>query len=123
MAIEREIDDAGSTRDVGASGKRKEDQSSSRSGKKQKASSSRGFQGRGRDHKGQGQIKASSQSWQMTCYFCHHLGHMKRDFLKRQGSQGFGTAQSSHQWDKCGHSLFLLTPMGARGTSISPRGR
>ena len=40
LAIEREIDDARNTRDAGASGKRKEDQSSSDLGKKQKASSS-----------------------------------------------------------------------------------
>ena len=52
VAIEREIDDAQSTRDAGASGKRKEDQSSSGLGKKQKASSSRGYQGRGRGHQG-----------------------------------------------------------------------
>ena len=34
MTIEREIEDARSTRDAGASGKRKESQSSSSSGKK-----------------------------------------------------------------------------------------
>ena len=43
MTIEREIEDARSTRDAGASGKRMESQSSSSSGKKQKASCSRGF--------------------------------------------------------------------------------
>ena len=43
MTIEREIEDAWSTRDAGASGKRKESQSSSSSGKKKKASSSCGF--------------------------------------------------------------------------------
>ena len=43
MTIEREIEDARSTRDAGASGKRKESQSSSTSGKKPKASSSHGF--------------------------------------------------------------------------------
>ena len=43
MTIEREIKDARSTRDTGASGKRKESQSSSSSGKKPKASSSHGF--------------------------------------------------------------------------------
>ena len=47
LTIEREIEDARSTRDTGASGKRKESQSSSSSGKKQRVSSSRGFQGRG----------------------------------------------------------------------------
>ena len=40
MTIEREMDDAWSTRDAGVSGKRKESQSSSNSGKKQRASSS-----------------------------------------------------------------------------------
>ena len=43
MTIEREIEDARSTRNAGVSSKRKENQSSSSSGKKQRASSSRGF--------------------------------------------------------------------------------
>ena len=43
LTIEREIEGARSTRDVGVSSKRKESQSSSSSGKKQRASSSRGF--------------------------------------------------------------------------------
>ena len=43
LIIEREIEDARSTRDAGVSSKRKESQSSSSSGKKPKASSSRGF--------------------------------------------------------------------------------
>ena len=46
MTIEREIEDARSTRDASVSSKRKESQSSSSSGKKQRASSSQGFQGR-----------------------------------------------------------------------------
>ena len=46
MAIEREIEDARSIRDASVSGKRKESQSSSSSGKKLKASSSREFQNR-----------------------------------------------------------------------------
>ena len=43
LTIEREIEDARSTRDAGVSNKRKESRSSSSSGKKQRASSSRGF--------------------------------------------------------------------------------
>ena len=43
LTIEREIEDARSTRDAGVSSKRKESQSSSSSGKKPRASSSRGF--------------------------------------------------------------------------------
>ena len=30
----------------------------------------------------------------MVCYHCQQLGHMRRDYSQRQGSQGFGTAQS-----------------------------
>ena len=68
LTIEREIEDARSTQDAGVSSKRKESQSSSSSGKKQKVSSSRGFQSRG--HPGQGQIKVASQTGQMVCYHC-----------------------------------------------------
>ena len=60
LTIEREIEDARSTWDAGSSGKRKESHPSSSSGKKQRASSSRGFQSRG--HLGQGQIKVASQA-------------------------------------------------------------
>ena len=49
---------------MGASDKRKEGQPSSSSGKKQKTSTPRGFQGWGRGYQGQGQTKASSQSGQ-----------------------------------------------------------
>ena len=79
MTIEREIEDAWSTRDVGASGKRKESQSSSSLGKKHRASSSRGFQSRG--HSGQGRIRVASQAGQMVCYQCQQPEHMRRDFL------------------------------------------
>ena len=64
LTIEREIEDARSTRDAGVSSKRKESQSSSSSGKKQKASSSRGFQDRG--NPGQEQIGVASQAGQMV---------------------------------------------------------
>ena len=43
MTIEREIEDARRTRNAGVSGKRKESQSSSSSGKKPRVSSSHGF--------------------------------------------------------------------------------
>ena len=44
LTIKREMEDAQSTRDTSASGKKKESWSSSSLGKKQRASSSRGFQ-------------------------------------------------------------------------------
>ena len=92
LTIEREIEDARSTRDAGFSSKRKESQSSSNSGKKPRASSSRGFQGRG--HPGQGQIRVANQAGRMVCYHCQQPGYIRRDCPQRPGSQGFGTAQS-----------------------------
>ena len=84
LTIEREIEDARSTRDAGVSSKRKESQSSSSSGKKQKASSSRGFQDRG--HPGQERIRVASQAGQIVCYHCQQPGHIKRGCPQRQGS-------------------------------------
>ena len=77
MTIEREIECARSTWNAGASGKKKESQSSSSLGKKQKASSSCGFQSR--DHPGQGQIRVASQAGQTVCFHCQQPGHMRRD--------------------------------------------
>ena len=57
LTIEREIEDARSTRDAGASSKRKDSQSSSNSRKRQRASSSRGSQSRG--HPSQGQMRVA----------------------------------------------------------------
>ena len=53
LAIEREVDDTRSIRDMSASAKRKENQSPSSSKKKQKTSASHGSQGHGRGHQGQ----------------------------------------------------------------------
>ena len=78
LTIEREIEDARSTRDAGASSKRKESQSSSSSGKRQRVSSSQGFPSR--VHPGQGQMRVAGQARQMVCYHCQQLGHMRRDF-------------------------------------------
>ena len=92
MTIERAIEDARRTWDAGVSSKRKESQSSSSSRKKQRASSSRGFQSC--DHSGQGHIRVASQAGQMVCYHCQQPGDIRRDCPQRQGSQGFGIAQS-----------------------------
>ena len=77
LTIEREIEDARSTRDVGVSSKRKESQSSFSSGKKPRDSSSRGFQSRG--HPGQEQMRVACQAGQMVCYHCQQPRHMRRD--------------------------------------------
>ena len=47
LAIEREVDDTWSIQDMGAGAKRKENQSSSNLGNKQKTSIPRGFKRRG----------------------------------------------------------------------------
>ena len=73
MTIEREMEDARSTREVGASGKRKESQSSSNSGKRSRASS------QSCDFPGQGQIGTASRAGQMVCFHCQQPGHMRRD--------------------------------------------
>ena len=77
LTIEREIEDAWSTRDESVSSKRKDSQSSSSLGKRQRASSSRGSQSRG--HPSQGQMRVAGQAGQMVCYHCQQPGHMRRD--------------------------------------------
>ena len=68
LTIEREIEDARSTRDAGASSKRKDSQYSSSLEKRQRASSSRGSQSHG--HLGQGQMRVAGQVAQLVCYLC-----------------------------------------------------
>ena len=95
LTIKREIEDARSTRDVGVSSKRNESQSSSSSGKKQRASSSRGFQGRG--HQGQGHIRVAGQAGQMVCYHCQQPRHMRRDCPRDRDPRVLGQRSSSQQ--------------------------
>ena len=104
IAIEREVDDARSIRDASANDKREESQLfSSSSGKKQRTSTPRGFQGQSRGYQGQGQdqsfqdgrhFRATSQSGQRTCFHCHQPGQMRRNSPQRQESQSYETPQS-----------------------------
>ena len=71
LAIRREVDDTRSIRDIGASTKRKENQSSYSLGKKQKTYIPLGFQGRGQGYQGQGHTRASIQSGPMTFFHFH----------------------------------------------------
>ena len=80
MAIEREIDDAQSIRDTGASEKRKEDQPSLSSRKKLRIFIPRGHSVQGRDYQGQGQGRDASQAGPMICFYCHQPRHRKRDY-------------------------------------------
>ena len=101
--------------------KRKEDQPSSSKGKRQKTFAPRVFQRRGRGYQDQGKTGASTQPGQMICYFCHQPRHMRRHFLRGKDLRVLGRRSPSHQWDKHECSLFLLTPVLARGISISLR--
>ena len=94
LTIEREIEDARSTRDAGVSRKRKEDPSSSNPRKKQKTSVSHGSQGHSQGHQDQGQDGKFSHAGQMMCYFYRQLEHFRRDCPRRKKSQSYGTPQS-----------------------------
>ena len=39
-------------------------------------------------------MRVAGQAGQMVCYHCQQPGHMRRDWPHKQGSLGFGTAQS-----------------------------
>ena len=96
LIIEREVDDARSIRDAGASNKK-------RGGAKlllQARERSRGllfhegFRGGAVVNRAKGQVWVTSQAGKMTCFHCHQSGHMRRNCLQIQGFQDQGTPQS-----------------------------
>ena len=105
LTIEREIEDARSTRDAGV-GRKREDQPSSSLRKRQKTSASHEFQDQGQDW-------ASSQPGQRICYFCRQPGHVRWDCPQRQGSQDFGTVQSQLAVEQ--KSIQFIPPHPSRG--------
>ena len=80
------VDNIRGIQDMGASTKRKEDPSSSNSGKKQKTSISQGYPGQGQGYQDQSQDRTFSQAGQMMCYFYRQPGHFRWDYPRRQES-------------------------------------
>ena len=76
LAIEREMEDARGIQDA-----RKEDQPSSSLGKRQRTSVPQAPHVQGHPRP-------------MTCFYCHKLGHIKRDCPWRHGSHSYRTPQS-----------------------------
>ena len=105
LTIEREIEDARSTRDMSVGSKR-EDQPSSSSGKRQKTSASHEFQDQGQDW-------TSSQPGQRICYHCQQPGHMRRDCPQRQGSRCLDLVQSQSAVGQ--EQLRLVSPYPSMG--------
>ena len=86
MAIEREIDNARSIQDEGASEKRKEDQPSLSLRKKQRISIPRDHSVQCHRYQGQSQEGESSQTRQVTCHHYHQLRHFRGDCPYKQRS-------------------------------------
>ena len=77
MTTEGEVDVIRGIQDMGAGTKKKGDQPSSSSRKKQKASGPQGFQSP--DYRGQGQVTVARRAGWMLCFHCQQPGHMRRD--------------------------------------------
>ena len=87
------VDDMRGIQDMGAGIKRKGDQPSSSSGKKQKASGLQGLQSP--SYLGQRRVRVASQDRQMVCYHCQQFGHMRRIALKGRDPEVLGLCSPS----------------------------
>ena len=93
------MDDIRGTQDMGVGAKRKEDPSSSNSGKKQKTFVSQGYPRWGLGHQDQGQEGTISQAGQMMCYSLDTfdgIAHGGRDH------KVVGHLSPNRRWDELG---------------------
>ena len=91
------VDDIRGIQDMGAGTKRKEDPSSSNSGKKQKTSVSHGPQRQEQGYQDQGQDGAFSQAGQVICYFSDSLDTFDRIAHGGKNPKGMGHLSPNHQ--------------------------
>ena len=95
MTTEGEVDVMRGIQDMGAGTKRKGDQPSSSSGRKQKASGSQGFQSPG--YPGQGRARVVKRAGQMLCFHCQQPGHMRRDSARDRDPRVLGQRSPSQR--------------------------
>ena len=95
MTTEGEVDVMRGIQDMGAGTKRKGDQHSSSSRKKQKVLGLQGFQSP--SYLGQGRVRVANQDGQIVCYHCQQPGHMRRDYPRDRDPRVLGQCSPSQR--------------------------